>query len=127
MYFKFDDEKPLYLQIVQQIEDAILQGIFQPGEQIPSTTEISKDYRINPATVLKGMNILVSKNLIEKKRGLGMFVTEDSQTEILESRQTNFYADHVLDTVKCAQELNISLEELQNLIKKGYTDEQNSN
>ncbi|GKQ43188.1 GntR family transcriptional regulator [Companilactobacillus sp. RD055328] len=123
MYFKFDEEKPLYLQIAQQIEDAILQGIYKPGDQIPSTTEVSKDYRINPATVLKGMNILVNKNLIEKKRGLGMFVTQDSQTEILENRQTNFYTDYVLDTVKRAQELNINLNELQNLIKKGYENE----
>lgn len=120
MYFKFDDEKPLYLQIAHQIEDAIVQGIFQQGDQIPSTTEISKEYHINPATVLKGINILVNKGLIEKKRGLGMFVTQDSQSDILKNRQTNFYTDHVLDTVKRAQELNINLEELQDLIKKGY-------
>ncbi|MDO1605694.1 GntR family transcriptional regulator [Lactobacillus sp. YT155] len=120
MYFKFDERTPLYLQIADQIESAILKGIYKKGQQIPSTTEISKEYRINPATVLKGMNILVEKNLIEKKRGLGMFVTQNSQDEILEDRQATFYQDYVLKTVEVAKELNLSLEELQELIERGY-------
>ncbi|MGR3741243.1 GntR family transcriptional regulator [Companilactobacillus sp. DQM5] len=123
MYFKFNDSTPIYQQIAQQIEDSILKGIYKSGEQIPSTTEISKEYRINPATVLKGMNILVNKGLIEKKRGLGMFVTKNSQTQIKTTHQEQFYDNYVIKTTKMAKELDIGLEELQKLIKKGYEDE----
>ena len=55
----FAEEKPIYLQVAQKLEDAILAGAFSEEEQIPSTTEISVTYRINPATALKGLNILV--------------------------------------------------------------------
>lgn len=78
MQFNLDDnsQEPLYLQVARQLEDAIFLKGFDEGEQVPSTTEISKQFHINPATVLKGMNILVSEEIIEKHRGLGMFVTK---------------------------------------------------
>ena len=69
MHFKFTGGEPIYIQIASQLEEAIFTGVFSEGEQIPSTTEISRDFHINPATVLKGMNILVEAGLIEKRRG----------------------------------------------------------
>ena len=59
MLFRFDGDKPIYLQIAEQLEDAVFTGIYPEETQIPSTTEISASERINPATVLKGINILV--------------------------------------------------------------------
>ncbi len=67
MHFKFTGGEPIYIQIASQLEEAIFTGVFSEGEQIPSTTEISRDFHINPATVLKGMNILVEAGLIEKR------------------------------------------------------------
>lgn len=69
MEFNFSGEKPLFQQVADQIAEGIFNGAYLEGEQIPSTTEISKSYQINPATVLKGMNLLVERQLIEKKRG----------------------------------------------------------
>lgn len=66
MQFNFNSTEPIYLQVADQIEEAIFTETFVEGEQIPSTTEISKEFHINPATVLKGMNILVDAQLIEK-------------------------------------------------------------
>ncbi len=69
MEFNFNSTEPLYLQVAQQLEEAIFTGSFAEDQQVPSTTEISKQFHINPATVLKGMNLLVAKELIEKKTG----------------------------------------------------------
>ena len=55
MRIDFDSETPIYIQIAEEMEDAILSGAFPQESQVPSTTEISATYRINPATVLKGM------------------------------------------------------------------------
>ena len=77
MNFNFDSPEPIYLQVAEQMEDAIFTGIYQAGEQVPSTTEMSKEFHINPATALKGMNRLVTAGMIEKRRGLGMFVTPE--------------------------------------------------
>ena len=64
MTFNFDDEKPIYIQLSEGVEDAILSGAFEEETQIPSTTEFSVRYKINPATALKGINILVDNNII---------------------------------------------------------------
>ena len=67
-------EKPIFIQIAEQLEDSIFTGVFPEETKIPSTNEISALLNINPHTVLKGMNILVDEEMIYKKRGLGMFV-----------------------------------------------------
>ncbi|MEE6657878.1 GntR family transcriptional regulator [Pediococcus acidilactici] len=120
MHFNFNSSEPIYLQVAQQIEDAIFTGGFKEGEQIPSTTEISKEFHINPATVLKGMNQLVARNLLEKHRGVGMFVVHGASKQITLDRQQNFYQKHVVGVVKEAIRLNITETELKKLIEQGY-------
>ena len=78
----FDGEKPIYIQMAEWIEENILTGVFPEETQIPSTTEISAMYRINPATALKGVNILVDKEIIYKKRGLGMFLCSGDEQKM---------------------------------------------
>ncbi|KAF0335773.1 GntR family transcriptional regulator [Pediococcus acidilactici] len=120
MHFNFNSSEPIYLQVAQQIEDAIFTGGFKEGEQIPSTTEISKEFHINPATVLKGMNQLVARNLLEKHRGVGMFVVPGACKQITLDRQQNFYQKYVVGVVKEAIRLNITETELKKLIEQGY-------
>ena len=67
-------DKPIYLQIAEQLEDSIFTGVFPEETKIPSTNEVAAVLNINPHTVLKGMNLLVDEDIIYKKRGLGMFV-----------------------------------------------------
>ena len=71
----FQEDRPIFLQIAEMLEDAILTGAFPEGEQVPSTTEISVRYQINPATALKGVNQLVEAGILHKRRGVGMFVS----------------------------------------------------
>ncbi|MBV7390688.1 MULTISPECIES: GntR family transcriptional regulator [Enterococcus] len=120
MEFNYTDAKPLFQQVADQISEGILNGDFIEGEQIPSTTEISKSYQINPATVLKGMNLLVETNLIEKKRGIGMFVLAGAQEKIRANRREEFLSKEVANLVEEAKKIGISQEQLQALIERGY-------
>lgn len=120
MVFRFSEEKPLYIQIAEQLEDAIFTGTFLEETQIPSTTELSVSLQINPATVLKGMNILVSENIIYKKRGLGMFVITGATEKIRNKRQESFYEDFISPLVSEASKLGLSKDEINSLIERGY-------
>ena len=83
-------EKPIFIQIAEQLEDSIFTGVFQEEQQIPSTNEISVLFNINPHTVLKGMNMLVDEDIIYKKRGLGMFVKAGAVEKSAPSAKTSF-------------------------------------
>lgn len=116
--FSFTEDKPLYLQIAEQLEDAIFIGAYKEETQIPSTTELSVSLQMNPATVLKGMNILVAENIIYKKRGLGMFVCTGAVERIKQKRQEKFYDDFVLPLLDEAKKLGLNNNEIINLIEK---------
>ncbi|PWF99539.1 GntR family transcriptional regulator [Levilactobacillus bambusae] len=120
MQFDFNSTDPLYRQVAAQIEDAIFSGSFSEGSQVPSTTEISKEFHINPATVLKGMNLLVDQGLVEKRRGLGMFVTRGAQETIREDRRNQFFSNDVQKLVAEAKQLALSADEVLSLVKRGY-------
>lgn len=120
MEFNFSGEKPLFQQVADQIAKGIFNGAYLEGEQIPSTTEISKSYQINPATVLKGMNLLVERQLIEKKRGIGMFVLPGAQERVRSARKEEFLNKEVLEVVAEAKKLGITAEQLKQLIERGY-------
>lgn len=120
MEFNYTGDKPLFQQVADQISLGILNGAFPEGSQIPSTTEISKVYQINPATVLKGMNLLVDQNLIEKKRGIGMFVLNDAKEKVTKMRKEDFLTNDVNQLIAEAKKLNIGLEELKIILERGY-------
>lgn len=120
LFFEFNNEAPIYRQIADQIEAGIFTGVFPPESRIPSTTEISRQFNINPATVLKGMNQLVEKGLIEKKRGRGMFVTTTAQKQINQQRQDEFFDHYVAAFITEAQQLKLSKDDLIALIERGY-------
>ncbi|MGI5891870.1 MAG: GntR family transcriptional regulator [Bacillota bacterium] len=123
MKLDFESEKPLYLQIAEEIEDAVFTGAFAEETQIPSTTEISVAFKINPATVLKGMNMLVDEGIIYKKRGVGMFVSAGALAKIKQKRQHQFFDCYVQKLVNEAHKLGFSKQELNKLIERGYENE----
>ncbi|MDN6206966.1 MAG: GntR family transcriptional regulator [Lactococcus sp.] len=120
MNFDESNHLPLFEQVAEQIEAAILSGAFPELSQIPSTTEISKQFQINPATVLKGMNLLVDKQIIEKKRGIGVFVKQGAKQIIQEEKRTYFFTQEISQLVVEAKRLDISLAELSAQIESGY-------
>ena len=88
-------DKPIFIQIAEQLEDSIFTGVFPEETKIPSTNEISALLNINPHTVLKGMNMLVEEEIIYKKRGLGMYVKTGAVEKIQKKRQGQFYNHYV--------------------------------
>ena len=119
----FNDESPIYIQIANAIEDGILNGIYEEESQIPSTTEISLNYKINPATIRKGFDILVNEGVIYKKRGLGMFVVKGAKEMLRIRRKNEFYDNYIVNLIEEAKRLKISKEEIINMIKRGEKNE----
>ncbi len=122
----FNSEKPIFQQLSEGLEDAILVGAFPEEAQIPSITEFSVQYKINPATALKGVNLLVEENVIYKKRGLGMFVAEGAVEKLRKKRRESFCGRFVCSMVQEAKRLGISEEELSQMVKKSYKEQSGS-
>jgi DNA-binding transcriptional regulator YhcF (GntR family) len=120
MKLDFSSEIPIYLQITAEMEDAIFTGAFPEETQAPSTTEISTTFQINPATVLKGMNLLVEEGLLYKKRGLGLFVSEGAVEKIKTKRQKQFYEDYIRRLVAEARKLGLNKEEVEAFLERGF-------
>lgn len=100
----------------------ILAGVYQPGDQVPSTTQLSQALSINPATILKGMNQLVDQGLLEKRRGRGLFVTPGARKQLMAAHREAFYQDYVQPLVSEARKLGIDENTLRQLIQRGYHD-----
>lgn len=120
MLINFEDERPIFVQIAEGIEDAILSGAFLEESQIPSTTEISVSYKINPATALKGINLLVDSGILFKKRGVGMFVTPGATKKLIEKRRNLFYENYITRLIDEAKRLGIAQTEITAMIERGY-------
>ncbi|APC47633.1 GntR family transcriptional regulator [Virgibacillus halodenitrificans] len=114
----FKSDKPIFLQIREKIEDQIVQGTLKEGEQAPSTTQLVNFYKVNHVTVAKGINQLVEAEILFKRRGIGTFVTEGAQQKLLQKRKETFASVDLRNMIIEAEKLNLSEEELINLIKK---------
>lgn len=125
MNINFESETPIYQQIAEEIEDAILTESFPEDSQVPSTTEISVQYKINPATVLKGINLLVDAGILFKKRGLGMFVQKGAAETIRYRRRQAFYDNYIVGLLNEAQKLKIDKADIVRMIEGGNRDERN--
>ena len=120
MKIDFASQTPIFVQVQQGLEDEILSGVYREGEQIPSITELAASYKINPATALKGINLLVDENIVYKKRGLGMFVTEGAAEKLRQKRKESFYENFIKAMVEEAKRLEISREELKAMMERGF-------
>jgi DNA-binding transcriptional regulator YhcF (GntR family) len=112
-------EKSIYIQISEMIENDILRDILLEEERVSSTNELAKQYSINPATAAKGINILVDQGILYKKRGIGMFVAKGAKEVIRDRRKSEFYENYIAQIVLEADRLGISRQELVNMIMNG--------
>lgn len=99
---------PIFIQIANLIEEQILNGVYTEDMQIISTNELSSLLKINPNTILKGMNLLVDESILYKKRGLGIFVNKDALSIIKNKRLDDFNDKYIKTLVSEAKKLNIS-------------------
>lgn len=112
-----DGTKPIYLQISEWLEREILNGNFESDQKIYSQYQLAEMFTINPATAAKGLTLLVEENILYKKRGLGMFVSNHAKEIILNKRKNQTLKKLVLEIVLEAERLKVSREELIQMIK----------
>lgn len=91
-----EEGRALFVQIAEQIEASVLDGTLVEGERAPSTNELATFHRINPATAAKGINLLVDRGVLVKRRGLGMFVAEGAR-EVLRAERRQQFAENYLE------------------------------
>jgi DNA-binding transcriptional regulator YhcF (GntR family) len=113
-----DEGAPLFVQVAERLAAEIADGGLAEGERVPSTNELAAYYRINPATAAKGINVLASEGLLEKHRGIGMFVAAGARTTLLERRRRQFAERYVTPLLTEATRLGIGTDELVALIRE---------
>ena len=112
------DAEPLFVQIASFVADLIVDGTLKPGEQAPSTNQLAQFHEINPATARKGLALLVDDHVLEKRRGLGMFVTDGARDRILEKRRDDFAGDYIAPLIDEALHLGYTRSNLHDLIDR---------
>ena len=103
----FDDSRPIFQQLAEQIIGDILRGRYAENEQVPSTNELAAYLRINPATAGKALGLLVEQGILVKRRGIGMFVAPGAKERIAAERQQRFVQDFVHPLLTEAQTLGL--------------------
>lgn len=112
-----EEGRALFLQIAESVEDSIVDGSLAEETQAPSTNELAAFYRINPATAAKGVAMLVDKDVLYKRRGIGMFVAPGARQRLLEERRAAF-ADRYIDPLLAeARTLGLGADDLSALIR----------
>ena len=112
-----DEGKPIFVQIAEQIENDVIDGVYPPETQVPSTNEFAAFYRINPATAGKGVNLLVDEGVLYKKRGIGMFVSDGARERLVAKRRDAFREEYLRPLLAEAAKLGIGPDQLSNMIQ----------
>ena len=113
-----DEGTPLFVQVADRLAGEIADGGLAEGERVPSTNELAAFYRINPATAAKGINVLADDGLLEKRRGIGMFVATGARQRLLTRRRAQRTKLYVAPLLSEAARLGIDTDELFDLIKE---------
>jgi GntR family transcriptional regulator len=111
-------QKPIFIQLADTVEENILKGIYEEETQIPSTTEVSITLKVNPATVNRGVNLLVDEGIIYKKRGVGMFVCAGAREKIMAKHKKAFLQDYLLPLLEEAKILGFSREDVAEMLNQ---------
>lgn len=112
-----DDGRPLFVQIAVQVEASVLDGSLAEGERAPSTNELASFHHINPATAAKGVNLLVDRGILVKRRGLGVFVAEGARELVRAERQQRFADRFISPMLDEARAIGLSPEDVVDLIR----------
>jgi GntR family transcriptional regulator len=119
-----DDDRPIFQQIAERVENDILSGALEEEGQVPSTNEFALYYRINPATAGKGVNLLVEQGILYKRRGIGMFVAAGARGRITARRRERFVLEYVEPMLAEASSLGITPDQLTLLIESQLTEKE---
>ena len=112
MDHEFNDSQPIYRQLRDRVVAMILDGVLKEGDPLPSVRVVAAEYRVNPLTVLKGYQQLVDEQLVESKRGRGMFINVGARNLLLQGERQRFIAEQWPRIHATIQRLGLSAEEL---------------
>lgn len=108
----WNDNQPIYRQLRDKVVTMILEGALKDGDSLPSVRSVAADYQLNPLTVMKGYQELVDEDLVEKRRGLGMFVREGAQKKLMFNERDRFVQEEWPKIVQTIERLGLDTQEL---------------
>ena len=109
---QWDDSLPIYRQLRDRVVAMILEGVLKEGDALPSVRSVAAEFRLNPLTVLKGYQQLVDEQLVEKRRGRGMFVSAGARTALMKDERQRFLQEEWPKVYATIQRLGLSSAEL---------------
>lgn len=110
--FQWSDGAPIYRQLKERVVAMMLDGVLKPGDALPSVRQVAAEYQLNPITVSRAYQELVDEALVEKRRGLGMYMTEGAAKKLLASERTRFLTEEWPLVLERIMRLGLSTEEL---------------
>jgi GntR family transcriptional regulator len=108
----WNDSQPIYWQLKERTVAMILDGTLPEGEALPSVRTVASEFQLNPITVSKSYQALVDEGLVEKRRGLGMFVCEGARRKLVESERAKFLNEEWPAMLSRIEQLGLSIEDL---------------
>jgi len=108
----WDDNQPIYWQLRDHTVSAILDGTLKEGESLPSVRQVAVDFQINPLTVSKAYQSLVDDGLVEKRRGVGMFVVEGARDRLMASEREHFLTEEWPRIARRIEKLGLDVADL---------------
>lgn len=109
---EWSDGAPIYRQLKERVVAMMLDGVLKPGEALPSVRQVAAEYQLNPITVSRAYQELADEQLVEKRRGLGMFVTEGATTRLMNSERERFLREEWPLVLERIQRLGLEPAEL---------------
>jgi len=111
---EWNDNQPIYRQLRDRVVAMILDGVLKEGDALPSVRNVAAEYRVNPLTVLKGYQELVDELLVEKRRGLGMFIKDGARKLLLQGERQKFLTEEWPRVSATIQRLGLTAQDLLN-------------
>jgi GntR family transcriptional regulator len=109
---EWNDSQPIYRQLHDRMVAMILDGVLGEGDPLPSVRNVAAEYRVNPLTVMKGYEQLADEGLVEKRRGLGLFINAGAKDILLQAERQRFLAEQWPEIAATIQRLGLSAQDL---------------
>ena len=116
---EWSDGAPIYRQLKERVVAMLLDGVLKPGDALPSVRQVAAEYQLNPITVSRAYQELADEALVEKRRGLGMFVTEEASRKLLSNERERFLNEEWPLVLERIQRLGLDLDELTRPLRTG--------
>jgi len=115
---QWSDGAPIYRQLKERVIAMMLDGLLKPGDPLPSVRQVAAEYQLNPITVSRAYQELADEALVEKRRGLGMYVTEEAARKLLVSERDRFLTEEWPQVMERIARLGLKIEELLAPVRK---------